>query len=745
MEWVSNDNIMAEQEKVTASGLSSAPSTRDNEEISLQEIFLLLWRNRKAIITCVLVAAVIGAFVAQWARPLYSSDVLLQVNMKGNSSKSTKAMGEMGEVLEMASPTDAEIELIKSRLVLTSVAQEEHLNLVAQPVGFWNRLLHMEGRMDLDSLQIPAEMRTEKWYAVADGEDGYSVIDPNGKKILDGKVGEICKVAYAGDSLVIRVKFLLAEEGQKFIIAQGSMLKAGRALRGALGVAEQGKKTGIISVHFSHRYPDRAASILNTIARTYLRQNVEMRSAEAEKTLEFLESQLPMVKAKLDSAEKVLADYRYKIGSIDMTGETKAHISKETELKRQILEMEQKRQAAMRLFKAEHPSVVTLSRQLGKLRSELNMLKKSAQKMPLTQQEVARLQEEVAVNNEIYTNMLNNIQQLRVVRVGEVGNVRIVDLAQVESMPSKPKRKKIFLIAIAIGFLVGVFYAYLMYLLKNGVRSASEIERETKMNVLVKIPKSRNKLLSRHVKVRQSTPFVLQRTEDQVTESFQSMMTAINFSFSHKEHSVILVMGLISGVGKSFVSQNLAAIAATSGKKVLLVDADMRRGSVRTGVAGLADVLVGKKTLDEAVQQKYDKNMFVLNAGKTNMTACGLLRSDAMDNLLKEARQKYDLVIVDTPPLNLVTDAELICPFADYLLFVLQYGKHRMDDIKESLSKIVRYSGKQGAVVLNQYEYEPGHYGYYEKEYNKQQPQDYKRFSFASLFFLLGSRFGGRQ
>ena len=735
---------MAEQEKVTASGLSSAPSTRDNEEISLQEIFLLLWRNRKAIITCVLVAAVIGAFVAQWARPVFSSDVLLQVNMKGNSSKSTKALGEMGEVLEMASPTDAEIELIKSRMVLASVAQEEHLNLVAQPVGFWNRLLHTEGRMDLDSLQIPVQLRTEKWYAVADGEDGYSVIAPDGKKILDGKVGEICKVAYAGDSLVIRVKFLLAEEGQKFIIAQGSTLKAGRALRGALSVGEQGKKTGIIAVRYSHRYPDRAASILNTIAKTYLRQNVEMRSAEAEKTLEFLESQLPMVKAKLDSAEKVLADYRYKIGSIDMTGETKAHISKETELKRQILEMEQKRQAAMRLFKAEHPSVVTLSRQLGKLRSELNMLKKSAQKMPLTQQEVARLQEEVAVNNEIYTNMLNNIQQLRVVRVGEVGNVRIVDLAQVESLPSKPKRKKIFLIAIAIGFLVGVFYAYLMYLLKNGVRSASEIERETKMNVLVKIPKSRNKLLGRHVKVRQSTPFVLQRTEDQVTESFQSMMTAINFSFSHKEHSVILVMGLISGVGKSFVSQNLSAIAATSGKKVLLVDADMRRGSVRSGV-GLADVLVGKKTLDEAVQQKFDKNMFVLNAGRTNMTACGLLRSDAMDNLLKEARQKYDLVIVDTPPLSLVTDAELICPLADYLLFVLQYGKHRMDDIKESLSKIMRYSGKQGAVVLNQYEYEPGHYGYYEKEYNKQQPQDYKRFSFASLFFLLGSRFGGRQ
>lgn len=735
---------MEKQEKVTTSALPSVPTTRDDEEISLQEVFLLLWKNRKAVIICVLIAAVIGAFLAQWERPLYSSDVLLQVNMKGNSSKSTKAMGEMGAVLEMASPTDAEIELIKSRMVLTSVAAEEHLNLVAQPVGFWSRLFHMEGRMDLDSLRIPVELRTEKWYAVADGEDGYSVIAPNGKKILDGKVGEVYKVDYAGDSLVIRVKFLLAREGQKFIIAQGSALKAGRALRGALRVEEQGKKTGIIAVGFSHRYPDRAASVLNTIAKTYLHQNVEMRSAEAGKTLEFLESQLPSVKAKLDSAEKVLADYRYKIGSIDMTGETKAHISKETELKRQILELEQKRQAAMRLFKAEHPSVVTLGKQLGKLRSELNMLKKSAAKMPLTQQEVARLQEEVAVNSEIYTNMLNNIQQLRVVRVGEVGNVRIVDLAQVESVPFKPNRKKIFLIALAVGFLVGAFYAYLMNLLKSGVRSASEIERETKMNVLVKIPKSRNKLLGKFGKMYQTTPFVLQREDDLVTESFQSMMTAINFSFSHKEHSVILVMGLVSGVGKSFVSQNLSAIAATSGKKVLLVDADMRRGSVRDGF-GLADVLVGKKTLDETVQQKYDKNMFVLNAGKTNMTACGLLRSEAMDNLLKEARQKFDLVVVDTPPLSLVTDAELICPLVDYLLFVLQYGKHRMEDIKESLSKIVRYSGKQGAVVMNQYEYESGHYGYYEKEYCKQQPQDYKRFSFASLFFLLGSKFGSKQ
>ena len=741
---------MSEQEKAVVSGSVANPATKVDNAITLQEALVILWKKKWTLALFVVAAAIIGGAYAMWVRPQYSSDVLLQVNVKGASSKSTKAMGEMGEVLELASPADAEIELIKSRMVLSSVAAEEHLHLKAIPTGFWNRLTHQEGRMDLDSLWIPEKFRIEKWTAVVEGEDGdaYSVIEPEGKTILkNAKPGELYNVKYADDSLVIRVNFMLAKEGQKFILVQGSPLKAGRVLMGALNVMERGKKTGIIAVRYSHRYPDRAASILNTIAKTYLRQNIEMRTSEAEKTLGFLESQLPSVKAKLDSAERVLADYRYKIGSIDMNGETRAHISKENDLQRQILDLEQKKQEAMRLFKAEHPSVVTLVKRQNKLRSELAQLKKSAEKMPLTQQEVQRLQEEVAVNSEIYTTMLNNIQQLRVVRVGEVGNVRIVDFAQVEANPSKPKRLNIMICSVAAGLMLGVFFVFMMYMMRNGVRSASEIERETGMNVLVKVPYSKDKLLRKKKLLSHGKPFVLQRTDDEVTESFESMMTAVKFSLTQPmEHLVILVMGLVSGVGKSFVSQNLAATMAANGKKVLLIDADMRRGvHHENSKFGLADILIGKATLDDVAQSKFDDNLYVVGSGRTNMNTCGLLRSEAMDKLLKEARQKFDMVIVDTPPLNLVTDAELICPLVDFSLFVLRYGCHRMDDIKETLSKVARYSKKPGAVVMNQCEYEPGHYGYYEKEYYYKQPQDYKRFSFASLFFLLGSKFGGKQ
>ena len=692
--------------------------------ITLLDVAQILWNRRWVILLFTLLTAIFGFAYAMWVRPQFTSDVLLQVNVKGSSSKSTKALGEMGAVLDLASPADAEIELIKSRMVLSEVVAVEHLHIWTIPIGASDRFTHKEGRMDVDSLIIPEKLRVKKWIAVAKDENSYKVIAPDGKVALEGVVGEVYSTAIAGDILTIRVNYMHARKGQKFQLVQGSPLKAERLLMSSLKVMEKGKQTGIISVRYSHRYPDRAASILNTIAKTYLRQNVEMRSAEAEKTLEFLEGQLPGVKAKLDSAEKVLADYRYSIGSVDIGGETKAHLDKEGQLQRQIMQLEQERQSALRLFKAEHPNVQTIVKQQNKVKAELAQLKKNAEKMPLTQQEVKRLQEEVAVNNEVYTNMLNNIQQLRVVRAGEVGNVRIVDFAQIEQSQSKPNKTRIVMTSCAVGFVLGVLVVLLVRIFKNGVRSASEIERETGLSVFAKIPQSRNKILRGHRHLHHGEPFVLRAGEDNVGEAFRSLQTALTFLMPNPEHSVLLVMGLIPGVGKSFVSLNLAAVLAASGKKVLLIDADMRRGVIHSGAKfGLADVLVGLATLDTAISPKHTDNLFVMNSGKTKLAACELLRGDAMNKLLKEARAKFDMVIVDTPPLNLVTDAELICPLVDYSLFVLHYGRHSMDEIKETIERVKRYSDKPSAIVMNHCEHEPGRYsyGYYGNGYSSKQ------------------------
>ncbi len=693
-----------QQNNVSGGGQPSA-----NNSITLLDALFILWKRRYFLLLFILAGVVVGLAIGQWIRPQFTSDAMLQIDPKGNKA-ANRAMGEMGAILDVASPADAEIELIKSRLVLSFVVAEEHLDYSATPVSALNRMLHREGRMDIGYLFIPKEARSEKWYAVVTGENTYAVYSEDESKLVEGNVGDLLKAPYEGDTLQIRVdRIRKASVGEKFKISQLNPLLAVRKLAKSLKVAEKGKQTGVIGVSYSHRYADRAASILNTIANTYVRQNVEMRSADAAKTLEFLESQLPAIKAKLDSSEKILSDYRHHIGSVDMTGETRAHLDKEMDLQRQLLQLEQQRQQVTRLFKEEHPSVQTIVKQQNRLRGELGRLRKNAESMPTTQQELIRLQENVAVNNSQYTTMLNNIQQLRVVRAGEVGNVRVVDFAQIEPKPSKPKKMNILICSIAASFMIGVLIVFLRRMMRNGVRSSQELEHATDVSVYAKIPESKNRLLrDKHHKL----TLVESSPNDQACEAFRTLQTALDFSLS-EEHNVVMVCGLVPGVGKSFVSKNLAAVYAMNGKRVLLIDADMRKGVIRSSKhAGLTEILSGKVSWREAVTDTRLENLFVLGCGKRLMSPSELLRHDRFKNILAEMKAEYDMILVDTPPVSLVTDAELIYPLVDFALMVVHYGTDSVSQIKESISNLRRYADKPCAFVMNHCEYEPGHYGY---------------------------------
>ncbi|MBR6942400.1 MAG: polysaccharide biosynthesis tyrosine autokinase [Fibrobacter sp.] len=694
-----------EQQTNVAGGQQSAV----NNSITLLDALFILWKRRYFLLLFILAGAVIGLGIGQWIRPQFTSDAMLQIDPKGNKA-ANRAMGEMGAILDVASPADAEIELIKSRLVLSFVVAEEHLEYSATPVSALNRMLHREGRMDIGYLFIPKEARSEKWYAVVTGENTYAVYSEDESKLVEGNVGELLKVPYDGDTLQIRVdRIRKASVGEKFKISQLNPLLAVRKLAKSLKVAEKGKQTGVIGVSYSHRYADRAASILNTIANTYVRQNVEMRSADAAKTLEFLESQLPAIKAKLDSSEKILSDYRHNIGSVDMTGETRAHLDKEMDLQRQLLQLEQQRQQVTRLFKEEHPSVQTIVKQQNRLRGELGRLRKNAESMPTTQQELIRLQENVAVNNSQYTTMLNNIQQLRVVRAGEVGNVRVVDFAQIEPKPSKPKKMNILVCSIAASFMIGVLIVFLRRMMRNGVRSSQELEHATDVSVYAKIPESKNRILNDK---RHKQTLVESSPNDQACEAFRTLQTALDFSLS-EEHNVVMVCGLVPGVGKSFVSKNLAVVYAMNGKRVLLIDADMRKGVIRSSKhAGLTEILSGKVSWREAVTDTRLENLFVLGCGKRLMSPSELLRHDRFKNILAEMKAEYDMILVDTPPVSLVTDAELIYPLVDFALMVVHYGTDSVSQIKEGISNLRRYADKPCAFVMNHCEYEPGHYGY---------------------------------
>ena len=245
--------MIEETNKTTKNLTNPLLSTKLGSTVSVVDAVALLWRKKYILLLFVCISVFLGVSYAMWVRPQFTSDALLQVNTKGHSSKSTKALGEMGAVLDLASPADAEIELLRSRMVLGYVVEKEHLRYIVTPVGFWDRITHNEGRMDLDSLELPRVKNAGAWMVEVLGENVFSVIAPNGKTVLNGSVGELYTVEYNNDTMAIRVSLLDAEVGQKFILGKISLLNAERKLSASLSVVEKGKQTGIIAIRYNHR------------------------------------------------------------------------------------------------------------------------------------------------------------------------------------------------------------------------------------------------------------------------------------------------------------------------------------------------------------------------------------------------------------------------------------------------------------------------------------------------------------
>ena len=653
-------------------------------------------------------------------RPIYTVDALLQIESKNN--KSTGLMGGLPSLFAPTSPAETEIELIRSRQIIGDAVEKMHLQYDAIPINVMDRLLHREGRMEINQYEIPwgnipAEETIKPWIAEAIDSVTYKLFDHNDKVVLTGTVGTTYHIPYAGDTAIFSVFNMEANAGQRFELFKYSRLEAIARFKSAFDVGEKGKKTGILEFRYQDIYPDRATKILNEIATSYLRQNVEQRNAEAQKTLEFLEKQLPDVKAQMDSSLLKFNTYRNRVGSVDIDAETRLILEKRNRLQQSLLDLQQKKQSAIRLFQPEHPTIKTLEEQENNLKRELATNTAATKKLPNTQQEVLKLTNEVDMSKIMYTTMLNNIQQLKLVSAGEVGSVRIIDFAEEVSRPTKPKKSLIICIALFLGFLLGTCIATLKSKFSNGVRDAHFIERETGYSVYAKVPKGNPK------GTKGTRPLAVVEPDDVAVESLRTLRSSLEFSMDEGSNPIIGISGLIPGVGKSFISVNLAALYAGLGKKVLLIDADLRKGRLHKefGIKrgkGLSQILLHSATFEETVSATDVENLEILPCGNVPSNPSELLGSKRYSDLIEELKGKYDLIIIDTPPIMLVTDAALACRVAAQIVMVIEYNKHSIEAIQDGMKQLLKGNNiAHASFVINKYEH--GHSDGYGYKYGK--------------------------
>jgi tyrosine-protein kinase Etk/Wzc len=566
-------------------------------------------------------------------------------------------------------------------------------------------------------------------FTLVSGADGsYVLRDKNGIAILSGKVGETVETDTADGPITLRVDKLVGPAGSRFELQRASTLSTVDRLQKALVVQETTLQSGVIRASLEGGDSGLTAAIVNSMAREFVRQDVESRSTEAEHMLAFLDQQLPGLRKELDDAEQRYNKFRNTHGTVDLGEESRLLLQQIVDNKTKLMDLQQQRAEMSQRFTANHPAVAALDAQIAALQGAAANMNRSVAVMPDTEQTALRLLRDVHVDTELYTNLLNSAQQLRVAKAGQVGNVRVVDFAEAPDEPVRPKRVIAILIALGGGLVLGILLTFFKRAMYGGVERPDELEGMLGVPVFAVVPRSQTQLkLQENVMLRRRGLHVLaqQAPEDIAVEGVRNLRTSLQLSLDHAENNVVMITGSRPDSGKSFLSVNLAALVASANKRVLIIDGDMRRGDVHShfGVAhqpGLSDVLSGGD-LSAMIQRDVLPGLDVLAKGTLPSHPAELLMSKRFETMLEELKSHYDLVIVDTPPVLAVTDSTLIGKYAGTTLLVVRHGRHPLNEVMETAKRLRNGGVPLKGVLLTDVPqegaflgsgYQGGYYGY---------------------------------
>ncbi len=710
-------------------------NTKDNRqqrseanELELGRIVGELIDCRKLIIGITTGFTVIAVLYALMATPIYQANALIQVEQKqGNAILSSLSQMLPDGQLQSA----PEISLLQSRMILGKTVDDLNLQTQVEKEYFpiigkgISRILNNKNEsIKIDKLYIERkEDSTDPEIIITIKDDKHFTVEGDGFKV-DGIKGEMLDK----DKLRILITEINAEPGASFEVKYLSRLKAINNLLEAFNVSDQGKDTGMLGLTLTGTDPNLISKTLNSIANNYLEQNVERQAAQDAKSLDFLNQQLPKVRADLDIAEDKLNSYRKEKDSVDLSMEAKSVLDQIVNVDNQLNELTFREAEISQLYTKEHPTYKALIEKRQTLQQEKTKLNKRVSGMPSTQQEVLRLSRDVESGRAVYLQLLNRQQELSIAKSSAIGNVRIVDDSITDPKPIKPKKILICIIGFILGLFFSVALIMLRFLLRRGIESPEQLE-EMGINVYASIPVSEWLLKASDKRKRKNNEsdklLAVENPTDLAVEAIRSLRTSLHFAMLEAKNNVLMISGASPNAGKTFVSTNLAATISLANKSVLFIDADLRKGYVHKmlgneGKSGLSDILSGQANVEETIISVPDGQFDYIGRGQVPPNPAELLMHPRFEKLLAWASAKYDLVIIDTPRILAVTDAAIIGRYAGTTLLVARFESNTVKEIEVSITRFEQSGVNVKGCILNgvvkkassYYGYGYNYYGY---------------------------------
>ena len=534
--------------------------------------------------------------------------------------------------------------------------------------------------------------------------------------------------------------------GKKLYFVINNLSKLASVYQNNLKVITNEKKPDLMELIFSGENPERGVDFLNRLEQTYIDYGLDEKNRVAENTMKFIDSQLKSVTDSLSYSEDKFTNFRARNQSVDLNQKGGIVMQKQEALEseRAVLEsrleylrglrddindsrqMKQvvvpsvfgitdqtlntlvtklsdlysRREVLSFSVQEKAPSLILLDKELqlthNMLVQNINALYKTTENelnnlirraggfssqlslLPRTEQQLSSLKRSFDLNNELYTYLLKMRAESAITYASNQPDVKVLDPAHIEtSKQTRPMKMISYLLGLIFGFLFPASIMLFNDFINSSIQSKEDVEDLTSLPIAGMII---------HYKGKKNL-VVLENPNSSITESFRLLRTNLKYILNGEGKKVIAVQSSVAGEGKSFVSMNLAYTLAMNNLKVLLVGVDMRMSKLEIVLKspnkkGLSTYLSNQDRFDDVIETSSISNLCYIPSGPVPPNPAELLENGNFELFMEEAKLRFDYIILDSPPVSLVTDGIITGRQADVNLFVLRFNYSNKEQIK---------------------------------------------------------------
>ncbi len=710
------------------------------------ELFRTLLEGRWILLACVgLALAAAGAWLLV-ATPRWRAEALLRLEEHHDPPPLADPVTAGVE----APPPKAEIEVLRARTLVAGAVAALGLDVEAAPrtVPFLGKALARlhegagpaEARFGLrrfgwggeqiavSGVEVPDALLDVPLVLTAEEDGGFRVAAPDGTTLADGGVGRPAEgTDGAGHPVRFLVTRLVARPGTEFLVVKHRFADVVAALQLQLSVEERGKDTGVVALRLEGNDRGRVVAALQAILDAYVRENGARTVARAARASALLDARVPVLKASVERAEKALEAWKLENRIVDVGADAKAQLDRQVDLEHRIADLEAKRTELAQRYTGTHPAIGELGDQIDALRIQVRLVEARLRTLPTAELQAARLLRDQQATTALYLQVQEKAQQYRIAASAAVGSATLIDAPAASEKPDSPRGGPILAIALLAGLSLGAAVVVVRGRL-GGPGNPALVEAATGLPVLGTVPHTATeaslaRALRRRLTGERAAALSAVHPGDSAVEDLRTLRTNLGAALRAARNHVVAIGGPAPGVGKSFVCVNLALLLASPRRKVLLVDADLRRGRLHREFGlertpGLAEVILSGATLDSALHPTGTEGLELLPAGELQDDPTAVLESPRLQEVLAEASKRYDVVVVDTPAILAVTDPALVARHAGLNLLVLRAGEHPVEEIALSVKRLSQNGAQVNGAILN--DVRPGRHGRYRRyEYRR--------------------------